>query len=227
MVQLSIEQRPEKGGQKTLKKEGKMPAVFYGRKEKSTPIALVLRDFEKAWKKAGESSIVTLSGVGEDKDALIHDVDVDPITGIPRHVDFYVVEKGRTVQVAVPLEFIGVSAVVKELGGNLVKVAHELEIEALPNNLPQSIAVDISLLNAFGTRITIADLALPEGVTALGDPEATIIIAEEAKEEELETPPEAIDMEAIEVEKKGKEPLEGGEPSEAGAETVSKKEEKK
>ena len=71
-------------------------------------------------------------GVGEPKEALIHDIDIDPVTSIPRHADFYIIEKGKKVQVKVPLEFTGEALAIKELGGTLVKVLHDIEIEVTP-----------------------------------------------------------------------------------------------
>ncbi len=76
-----------------------MPAVFYGAKEPSTSIAVSRKEFEKVWRKAGESTIITLAGLGEDKEALIHEVDTDPVTDRPRHADFYVIEKGKTMRI--------------------------------------------------------------------------------------------------------------------------------
>src|SRR3989344_3595382 len=137
MLQVRIRQ-----GKKTLKelRKGKeMPAVFYGPKEESTPIAVKLDAFKKVWKDAGESTVVELKGEGIDKEALIYDVDIDTVNGEQSHADFYVMEKGKKVEVAVPLEFIGVSPAVKDLGGVLVKVMHEIEISVLPKDLPHSL----------------------------------------------------------------------------------------
>ncbi len=132
MLELVIEKREVGVNLNQMRKEGKIPAVFYGPKEASTPIWVTTSDFTRLWKKAGESSMVTLKGVGETLDALIQDVDFDPITNVIRHADFYVVEKGKKVQVNVPIEFEGVSGAVKNLGAILVKVLHEVEIEAMP-----------------------------------------------------------------------------------------------
>src|SRR3989338_6487717 len=163
MLTLKVEKRVP-GTEKTLRTGGKMLAVLYGHKEVSTPISVSLMDFKKVFKEAGESTVVSLKGVGEEKEALIHDVDFEPITGEPRHADFYVIEKGRKVQVKVPLNFIGVSPAVKEMGGTLVKVLHEIEIEAMPKDLPHEIEVDISALLNFESKIDVQDIKLPSGV---------------------------------------------------------------
>ncbi|KKT13103.1 MAG: 50S ribosomal protein L25 [Parcubacteria group bacterium GW2011_GWC1_43_30] len=107
-------------------------------------------DFLKVWKEAGASSIVTLETPEGIKESLIQDVDLDPITGTPRHADFYIFEKGHKLEVELPLEFVGISPAVKDLGGMLVKVLHELKIEAMPKDLPHNIKVDVSVLINFG-----------------------------------------------------------------------------
>ncbi len=186
-----------------LRKEGFVPAVLYGKKEASVAITVPLKDFERIWKEAGESTVIEITGLGDEKEALIHDVDVEPVYGSIRHVDFYAIEKGKKVRVAVPLSFIGVAPAEKELGGTLVKVLHELEIESLPKDLPQEIEVDISSLIDFETQIHAKDIKLPERVILMADAEEVVALVQEAKEEE-EEPEEAPDLDSIEVEEKGK-----------------------
>jgi large subunit ribosomal protein L25 len=202
MLKLTIEKREGKAS--AARQTGSIPAVFYGPKAASTPISVKAPEFIKVWREAGESSVVTLSGIGEDQDALIHDVVRDPVTEQVRHVDFYVIEKGKKVEVAVPLEFVGVSEAVKTLGGNLIKVMHELEIEAMPKDLPHSIEVDITSLIDFDAQIKVSDIKLPAGVTAITDADEVVALVAPAKEETEEAPTE-IDMTAIGIsEKKGK-----------------------
>jgi len=215
MITLAAKARSEKGKRmEALFKAGQMPAVVYGPKQESTPITLSAKEFDKVFREAGESSVIELSGVGPATlQVLIHEVDHDPVTHTPRHADFYAIEKGAKVEVAVPLEFVGESAAVKA-GNNLVKVMHELEIEAEAANLPHSLEVDISVLAAVGDQIHVRDVKLPAGVEAKADGDEVIALVQEVQEEKEEAPA-AIDMDAIEVEKKGKE--EGSE-GEAAAE---------
>jgi large subunit ribosomal protein L25 len=167
---------------------------------------------------------VTLVGVGEEKDALIHDVERDPVTGAVRHVDFYVLEKGKKVEVEVPLTFVGISPAVKDMGGTLVKVMHKLAIEALPKDLPRAIEVDIAALVTFESKIHVKDLVLPSGVEAKTNSEEVVALVAEYKEEVEETIA-PIDLSAIEVEKKGKEAnVEEG--AEAGPQMEEKPEKK-
>ena len=222
MITLQVEKRDLKSPLGELRKSGKIPAVFYGKKEASTPIQLSQAVFEKTLKEAGESTILHLEGNNIDVDVLIHEVDLDPVTDKPRHADFYAIEKGKKLEISIPLEFIGVAPAVKELGGILVKVMHEVEIEALPKDLPHNITVDISSLKTFDDVIAASDIKLPEGVTLKVKPEEVIASVYEPKEEVAEVAP--VDLSTIEVAKKGKEAKEGAEGAEAEA---PKKEEKK
>lgn len=192
-----------------------MPAVFYGKKEDSTPVAVSFADFLKVWKQAGESSVVTLKSEKGDLEALIHEVDIDPLTDMPRHADFYVFEKGHKLKLSIPLEFVGVSTAVKDLGGTLIKVLHEIKIEAMPKDLPKKISVDISSLTTFESQILASALIMPAGVTLVEDPtEVVALVAQPKEEKEEEVAP--VDLSAIEVEKKGKKEEEGAEGA-AGA----------
>lgn len=187
-----------------IRKAGSIPAVFYGRKEASTPISISEIDFLKVWKEAGESTVVTLKTPDGEKDSLIHDVAIDPVSGKPQHADFYVFEAGKKLEVEIPLEFVGVSPAVTDLGANLVKVMYEVRIEAVPKDLPHKIEVDISTLTKFDDHILAKDLSLPTGVELITDPEEVVAIAAAPREEkEEESAP--MDLSSIEVEKKGKE----------------------
>lgn len=185
------------------KKEGKLPVVVYGKGQESISLFVSFGDFMKVWKEAGESTIVELKGENFKKpvSVVIQDVKIDPSTNKPVHADFYKVDMDKPIQVEVPLVFEGISLAVKELGGVLVKVIHDLEIEALPKNLPHEIKVDISKLVTFEDHITIGDLSLPVGVTAIEKPEEIVVLVEQPKEE-VDEPVRTIDD--IAVEKKGK-----------------------
>jgi large subunit ribosomal protein L25 len=224
MLNLAIEKRDKATKLHAIRMSGKIPAVFYGRKESSTPIAVSEKDFMKAWKEAGESSVIVLTGAEGEHQSLIHDIDLDPVTGKVRHVDFYVVEKGKKIQVGVPIEFEGVAPGVKELGGTLVKVLHELEIEATPADLPHEITIDISSLVNFESQILAKDIKLPNGVTLITGPEEVVALVQEVKEEAEEVAP--VDISAIELsEKKGKKDEEGEAGDQKGGgegETASK-----
>lgn len=227
MFELKAEKRDPKIKSKSLRKSGRIPAVFYGAKQESTPISISKTDFDKIWKKAGESTVITIKTEGAgDVDTLIHEVQFDPITSEPVHSDFYVVDKTKKVKVHVQIEFVGVSIAVKELGGTLIKVLHEIEVESLPGDLPHVLEIDISMLTELNSHLAIKDIKLPKGVTAVtGGNETVASIAAPREEKEEEAAP--IDLSTIEVEKRGKkEEEEGGGGTEAPAETTEVKEKK-
>lgn len=217
MFSLTANKRIGKTDTIKLRKQGLVPAVFYGKKEKSTPISVEKVSFKKVWKEAGESSIITLKTDKGDIDSLLYEVQVDVVTGEPIHADFYTVDKDTVIHANIPLEFIGISPAVKDLGGILVKVLHEIEVKSLPKDLPHEITVDVSSLVALDSQITVADLKLPHGVTTTEKATEIVALIEEAREEE-EAPIAPIDLSAIEVEKKGKKDEEGGEGAELEAE---------
>jgi large subunit ribosomal protein L25 len=207
MQQLQVTPRQQLGTKqvKTLREQGYLPAILYGRKEESTAVMVDFHEFKKVYREAGESSIITLTGLDDEKEALIQDTDIDPLTDEPRHVDFYVTEKGRTLTISVPLEFEGTAPAEKELGGTLVKVMHEVEIETLPHNLPQHLTVQIEGLKDFDSQITAGDIELPDGVTLSTDPEEVVALVSETTEEPEESEGEGMSMEDVEVEQKGKQ----------------------
>jgi large subunit ribosomal protein L25 len=209
MLSLTIQTRDLKLTPEKVRATGALPAVFYGPKEASTAISINAKEFGKVWKKAGESSVIILKdAVGTEHEALIHEVDIHPLSGEPRHADFYVIEKGKKVEVSVPLVFSGVSSAVKDKAGILVKVHREIEIEAAPRDLPHDITVDISKLVELTDVIKAGDLTLPKGVELKISADEVVASIAVAKEE-VEEAPVAIDMSAIEVEKKGKVDAEG------------------
>ncbi len=189
MFTIKAKKRDKTVKSEDLKKAGEIPAVFYGSNKETTSISVPLVDFKKVWSKAGESSAVKVE-LGNDKlDVLIHDVQLHPISGEPIHVDLLVIDMNKAIQVSVPLEFTGVSSAVKGGLGILVKVLYEVEIEALPSDLPQNISVDISKLNTVDDVILASDISLPKGVTLVTkDSEVVASIAVQQEEKEDTTP---------------------------------------
>lgn len=216
-ITLNATKREETGKAfKKLANADRMPAIVYGPKQKAEAITLSVSEFRKVLRDAGESSVIELKGLGASLQVLIHEVDRDPVTTAPRHADLYAIEKGAKVEVEVPLTFVGESFAVKT-GANLVKVMHELPIEAEAANLPHDIEVDISVLNAVGDQIHVKNLKLPAGVTATVEEDEVVALIQEV-EQEPEEEVVAPDMDAIEVEGKGKEGGEEAKGDEKGGE---------
>jgi large subunit ribosomal protein L25 len=220
MIKIAVEKRNTKDTPAFLRANGKVPAVFYGKKEASTPVAVSMSEFKKVWREAGETSIIELVGEGIDVQALIYKVDLNALTEQPVHVDFYAIEKDKKLEIDIPLVFAGMAPAVRDLGGVLVKVMHDVKIEALPKDLPKEISVDLSALTTMESQILAKDLTLPAGVSLVVDPEAVVAAITKLEEEKVEAAP--VDLSAIEVEKKGKEAKEGAEGAEAPAAEAKK-----
>lgn len=181
--------------------------VVYGATKESLSLSIDARDFMKVWDEAGESTVVTLETPEGEKQALIHDVAFHPVSGAPLHVDFYAIDANKPVTVTIPVVFEGVSPAVKSLGGVLVKVLHEIEIEVLPKDLPHNLTVDLSKLESLDSRILVKDIVLPGSAKTNTSPEEVVALVAVPKEEVEEVV--APDLSAIEVEKKGKTEEEG------------------
>ena len=201
MQELTAEPRELTGKQvKTLRKQGFLPVVLYGYKTSSIALSVRMGDFEKAWNEAGESSLILLKANGGEYNVLIHDVARDPIRGLPIHADFYAVRMDQKIRAHVPVEFVGESPAVKNDGGILIKVRQEVEVEALPKDLPKGLSADISLLASIDSKIHINEIIVPAGVTILADPNDTIALVEKARsEEELATLEQALEETTAEV----------------------------
>ena len=215
MLTLPAQIRKETGRAKVkeIRKRDNLPAILYGPKVKAISLEINLREFEKVYKEAGESTLVSLE-IPDEKTkpmVLIHDVKLAPLTLQPIHVDFYQPFLEEEVEVTVPIIFEGEAPAVKELGGTLVKNISEVEIKALPQKLPHEIKVNVEVLKTFEDHILIKNLILPESVKILKDPEeiVALIASPEKVEEELEKPIEEKVEEVEKVEeKKEKEPEE-------------------
>ncbi len=222
MFTIKAKKRSEDIKLDTLRKAGEIPAVFYGAGRKNTPISLSLVEFKKIWREAGESSVVSVKTPEEDVDILIQEVQVDPVTEEPVHADFLAIDMKKKIRVKVPLVFEGISNAVKNGIGNLVKVLYEVEIEALPTDLPHDLVVDISSLEGLDSQIFVSNIKLPAGVTVITDTKEVVasIVAQVEEKEEVVVP---VDLSAIEVEKKGKKEEEGEPAAETPAPAPEKK----
>lgn len=188
---------------KSLRKEGKLPAVVYGRHIDPLPITLDLREVSRTLQGLSLSALIQLQVDGDEHHVLVRDKQRDIMRGSLLHVDFQAVSLTEKVRAVVRIELEGVSPAVTEHGGILVSPLEKLEVESLPGDLPEIIKVDISNLKEVGDMITVSDLDLPEGVSMAYDPEETVAvvtwpeaeIVEEEVEEELleELEPELIE----------------------------------
>lgn len=199
-VKLEVTKRTASGA--AVRKTGNVPAIVYGPKQEPISIAVDKIVFEKMLKDAGESNVITLEGLDEEIEVLVHDVAFNAEKGGVEHVDFYAIEKGKEITVDVPLEFEGEAPALK-LGGSLTKVLYEVEVTCKPGDLPQHILVDVSVLSELDSQIHVKDLTVPKGVTINNGPEEVIVLVQEMVEEP-EPEVAAVDMTTVEVESKGK-----------------------
>jgi large subunit ribosomal protein L25 len=202
MITLAATKRTVEESPAMLRSEEKIPAVYYGTGTEAVSITVSMREFIKVLKEAGETAAVALDFGTQKVTTLIHDMQYDPITNTPTHVDFLVIDMKKEIEVAVPIEFTGLAEAEKGNLGTLVKVLHEVEVRALPNDMPHNFTVDVTGLNSLDAQIHVKDIVLPKGVTMITDGEEVVAMVASFKEEVEETTP--IDLSAIEVEKKGK-----------------------
>ena len=224
MLNLSAKIRKEKSRKtKSLRKKGKIPAIFYGPKLKNISLELDYKSFEKVYKEAGESSLVSLKIKGEKKiyQVIIYDVQEDPLTGNFIHIDLYQPSLEKKIEATVPLEFFGESEAIKNLGGTLVKNITEIQVKALPQDLPHQIRVNIENLKTFEEHIKISDLEIPKEVEVLKDAQEIVVsvLPPTKVEEELEKPIEEKVEEVEKVEEKKKEKEEKEEEKEEPSST--------
>jgi large subunit ribosomal protein L25 len=225
MITLKAKERKELGKKvKNLRKQGILPAVLYGSKSKPQHLELDYKEFEKVYHQAGESSLITLEVADKKFLVLIHQMQSEPISLKTIHVDFFQPSLKEEILAKVPLVFIGEAPAVKELGGTFIRNISELEIKALPQNLPHEIKVDTASLLTFENSILIKDLKLPEGVKTLKaqDDIVAFVAPPEKVEEELEKPIETKVEEVEKVEKPKKEEAVQESSSDKASETKEK-----
>jgi large subunit ribosomal protein L25 len=191
---------------KAIRREGKLPAVIYGHNLDPVSIVLDLRDTAKSLMGLAPSALVTVDVEGTPHKALVREKQRNKITGILLHVDFLAVSMTEKLRSQVYIEIIGVSPAIKDFDGVLMTGFDEVEVECLPQDLPERLVVDISGLLKIGDGIYVRDLAVPEGVKILEDPDTMValITAQAAIEEEVAPVVEEVTTEEPEIIEHGK-----------------------
>jgi large subunit ribosomal protein L25 len=210
MLTLEVQARDSKESMETLRGRGAVPAVFYGPKEKATAIAIDGKKLGAIWKQAGETTIIKLTGAGNDVDTLIRDIQVHPVSGQLLHADFYVLEKGKKIEISVPLHFEG-DAPAEKAGHIISKALHEVEIEVAPAELPHALSVDLSVLANVGDHITAKDIKLPPSAVLKTDADEIVASVTAFVEEKEEAPAPVVPAEIIGEKKEGEEAAAEGE----------------
>lgn len=227
-MQLQAEKREKLGKQnKALRKERKVPAVVYGSGLESTPLTIDLVEFVKVYKEAGETSLIDLKFNGSNEKVLVKSMQLDPVSLNPIHVDFFKVDLTEKIKANIPVEIIGEEEceIVKSGEGMVLVLLNEIEVEALPQDLPSKFEIDISGLKEIDAAVTVAELEFDkEKVELQGveDEDMVVKIDYAAMEEEEETEVseeeliEGVEATAEKVEEEGDE--DKGEKEAAGSE---------
>ncbi|HBC45172.1 MAG: 50S ribosomal protein L25 [Candidatus Collierbacteria bacterium GW2011_GWB2_45_17] len=201
---------------KKLRRQGIVPANVFGHTVKSQAIQVSAVEFARVYKSAGETGLIWIKVEGEDKErpTLIKALTNNPISGERLHVDFHQVNLKEKVTANVPVEIVGESQLVKDGLAVLDLNLHEIEVEALPTDLPENIVFDISGLTEIGAQLKVADVKLPTGVTLVTDSEMLVVaLGAPMKEEPVEVPVTEEEVTGAEVPVEGA-PVEGEKPAE-------------
>lgn len=179
---------------KALRKLGFIPAVVYGKKAKTANLQISARDFAKLHSVAGESTLVYLQvkGEKEDRPVLIRSVVSDAVNEQILHVDFHQVDLKEKVNAAVPIKITGEAPAEKDHLGILVSQIDQVEVEALPTDMPEYFEIDASVLVEVNQSILVKDIKVTDKVKIITDPEQIIakiehMAKEEVKEEVVST----------------------------------------
>lgn len=211
-IELNADPRAITGSKvKALRNAGYIPAVLYGKGQEALNLQVPAKDFAKVFKAAGESTLVYVNVNGQSYPTIIHDVAKDPVKDHIIHADFYKVSLTEKIKTKVPVVFVGESPAVKDLAGIFVRNVNELEVEALPQNLPHEITINISSLKNFGDQILVKDIDLGSDVKIEAETDAILATVQEPKSQEeldaeLAAPTAGVeDVKVIEKEKKEEE----------------------
>lgn len=193
----------------SLRREGKLPAILYGKSiDKPIPVTVDGAQTEKVLRTASSSSLIVVNVDGEEHTTLVRDYQLDYVRGTVQHVDFLVVSLTETVRASVAVVIEGTAPIIEDEGGLLVSGTELIEVESLPQDLPERFLVDVSVLESFGSSLHVSDLVVPENVTILTDMDDLLVVAtapaleevEEVVEDELEDGEELAEGEEGETE---------------------------
>lgn len=169
-VKLTVDKRSVVGKKvKKLRRDGILPANIYGKNIKSIAVQVKEKEFETVFKDAGETGLIDLELEKKIHPVLIHNVQLDHLSQKPLHADFYQVNLAEKVKTMVPVIIVGVPKAVTEKVGLLLQPLSEIEIEALPQDLPERIETNVEPLSSVDEQITVGELKIADGVTVLTD----------------------------------------------------------
>lgn len=186
-----------KGATGRIRRAGRIPAVLYGHND-AVHFSLDARSFQKDVQGVSENTIVTIKIDGAEYDALIKDYQYETLKDLVTHIDFFEIERGKTLRTHIPLHLEGVAPGIKQ-GGLLNHILHDIEVECLPKDIPEAFTLDISSLE-MGDLLRVSDIAIADSIKILTDVERTVvnIVAPKAETEATEEEGEVEAAEATE-----------------------------
>lgn len=169
-----------------MRREGKLPAILYGHNFESTAITLDLRETSKVLHGLTASSLVYINLEGKEHAALVREKQRDFLRNVMKHVDFQIVSLTEKIRAKVAIIHEGLSPAVKDFNGVVVTEMDSIEVEALPQDLPEKIVLDMSKLKKIGDHFTVKDIVLSDKVHIHAEPDDVVVIVTLTKEEEVE-----------------------------------------
>ncbi len=192
-----------KNASRKLRRDGKVPAILYSGGNPGIPLALDKKDiFEILRSETGENTLFITSYDSESRDTMIKEVQIDPVSDEILHVDLIQIEMDKAIRVSVPVLITGEAVGVKTEGGFVDVITREVEVECLPQRIPEHIEVDISALH-LNQSIKIEEITPPSDVEIVSDPHAVVVLIEAPTKEEVV---EVEEEEEVEVMAEGEEP---------------------
>jgi large subunit ribosomal protein L25 len=221
-ITLQVKPRSKTGkAAAKLRAEGVIPGILYGQGKEATPVEADEKEVLKTFQEAGSNRLVDAQiAEGDTKTVLFHDVQINPVTQRMQHFDLFTVKMDETIRTEVPIHFTGEATAEHVHSAIIVKNLEEIEVEALPRDLPEFLEVDLTPIDEIGKSIHVRDITVPPGVELLVDADEMIVKADPPRsEEEIEALDEEIaeDAEAAVEAEKG-EAAEEGEEGEASKE---------
>ncbi|MBI4091957.1 MAG: 50S ribosomal protein L25 [Candidatus Levybacteria bacterium] len=195
--ELKVEKRAVVGKKvKKLRREGILPGNIYGKEFKSTSVQVPVKDFLKVFSEVHETGLVDLAFDSQAIPVLIHNVQIDPRTQTPVHADFFKVNLKEKITARVPIVAVGEAKAVIDKIGLLEQPVGELEIEALPTDLPENIEVNVENLAQVDEQIVVSDIKAADGVSILNEPSQVVFKIGELVTKEMEEEIAAAEAEA-------------------------------
>lgn len=190
-----------------VRRVGFIPGILYGHGVPPSPLAVRARDVERLLPRVSSSTLLTLDlRDGQRRRVLVQEVQRDPLSGEPVHMDFHQVKLTEKIRARVPLRSVNVAPAVKEGGGVLIQSLGELEVEALPEDLPSEITFDLAKLQSFDDRITVADLPVPANVQLHAQPtDVVAVVTPPRSEEEMKELETTVEEKVAEVKTEAEE----------------------